>query len=300
MSTQRVVRFGLDNALVGILTEPDAAQRIPGAPVVLLWNVGINHHVGPFRIFVDLARRLAVLGFAALRFDISGLGDSESARGDTRGDRERGIGDVKSAIDMLERTRGVERVVLLGFCSSVDPAHALSLEDPRVVGLAYLEGYYFKTPGYYLRYPLRYLNLNRWERLLRTKVERFFGDGSELAERQAIFVRDYPTAQSFHRDLKTLVTRGVRLLFIYVAGDSKYEYRDQLFDFLGSRELESKVELEFWPSADHTFFLAEDRARAVDRVATFVEQNFGTPQTAAAPQREDGDDHDSSRPEAAQ
>jgi hypothetical protein len=94
-------------------------------------------------------------------------------------------------------------------------------------------------------------------------------------------------------------------LFIYVAGDSKYEYRDQLFDFLGSRELESKVELEFWPSADHTFFLAEDRARAVDRVATFVEQNFGAP--ASAIQREaihreapQGDDRDATRSEAAQ
>ncbi len=275
MSSERIVRFGIDNSLVGIVTEPEPADRVPGAPAILMWNVGINHHVGPFRIFVDLSRKLAKLGYTSVRFDISGLGDSDTARGDVRGDRERGIGDVKAAIDLLSKTRGIDRVVLLGFCSSVDPAHALALEDERVAGVAYLEGYSFPTTGYYLRYPRRFLSASRWERLFRRTAKRVLGGGSELMERQPVFIRDYPTPQSLHRDLKALVARDVRILFIYVAGDSKYNYRDQLFDFLGSRELESKLEVEFWPSADHTFFLAEDRTRAIARVATFVSTNFG-------------------------
>ena len=40
-------------------------------------NSGVIHHAGVWRLHVRLARELAADGFPSLRFDLSGIGDSE-------------------------------------------------------------------------------------------------------------------------------------------------------------------------------------------------------------------------------
>ncbi len=77
---ERPVTFGTSGGLMGVLTEPSPSCERRGAPTLLSWNVGINHRVGPYRILVDLSRDLAARGFASLRFDLSGRGDSEPRR----------------------------------------------------------------------------------------------------------------------------------------------------------------------------------------------------------------------------
>ena len=71
---ERIVRFGPDQSLMGILTTPREARA--DAPHIVFVNAGIVHRVGPNRLYVDMARALAALGFPVLRFDLSGLGDS--------------------------------------------------------------------------------------------------------------------------------------------------------------------------------------------------------------------------------
>ena len=73
---EKVVAFGEGNRLVGVLSEP-MIPSASGSPVgVVFLNSGLLHHVGPFRLYVDIARNLAELGLVSLRFDIGGLGDS--------------------------------------------------------------------------------------------------------------------------------------------------------------------------------------------------------------------------------
>jgi pimeloyl-ACP methyl ester carboxylesterase len=282
MSEERIVRFGPDACLVGIATEPSGPKL--DVPPVLLWNVGINHHIGPYRVFVDLARALAHAGIRSFRFDISGMGDSQPSKGDKRSDKERGLGDIQSAIDVILRQTGQKKVILVGFCSSVDGAHQVAVRDERVAGVVYLEGYYFKTLGYYLRYPRRLFSVDRWARFVRNRAERWQSRGRPLsAPAPRVFVRDYPTPESLDRDLNQLAGRGVKMLFLYVEGDSKYVYREQLFEFLGNRNLLGKIELEFWPEADHTFYLSGDRSRVVERVVRFARNNFlGDPKASQA------------------
>jgi pimeloyl-ACP methyl ester carboxylesterase len=43
---------------------------------VLFFNSGMQHHVGPNRLYVDLSRRLVSDGISSIRLDFSGLGDS--------------------------------------------------------------------------------------------------------------------------------------------------------------------------------------------------------------------------------
>jgi PST family polysaccharide transporter len=70
--TERVVRLG-PLGLVGVMTESD---RPVDAPVVIMLNDSHEHHVGPARLWVELARRWAALGISSVRVDVSGIGDS--------------------------------------------------------------------------------------------------------------------------------------------------------------------------------------------------------------------------------
>jgi alpha-beta hydrolase superfamily lysophospholipase len=105
---ERPLLFGLHGNLFGVLSEPEAAR--PGAPALLFANTGIHHHVGPYRIWVELARALAARGFSALRFDLSGLGDS-GARPGGEGERERAVLDYGEAMDLVAKRCGARSFV---------------------------------------------------------------------------------------------------------------------------------------------------------------------------------------------
>src|SRR5690606_23743533 len=76
---ESAVLFGPTRSLVGVVTEPAAGSARPDAPAVLILNSGLVHRVGPKRLHVRLARRLAGLGFTCMRIDLSGIGDSRTA-----------------------------------------------------------------------------------------------------------------------------------------------------------------------------------------------------------------------------
>lgn len=281
---EKVLSFGPDGVLTGVLAEPAPGRAIPGAPAILMWNVGINHHVGPYRINVELARKVAERGFCALRFDISGMGDSEVRRGALAA-ADRAIDDVREAMNFMERRRGIRTFVPIGFCSSVDAAHALALTEERVVGNVYLEGYAYRTRGFWMRYPLRFLSRARWERYLSERLPRFFSGPSgttavdsreaERGDRGSIYVREIPSPERFASDVRQMVGRGVRLFFVYVGGDTDFNYTGQLREMVGRGQEPPRLEVEFMPEADHTFFRVEDRARVVDVTCRWIENNFG-------------------------
>jgi pimeloyl-ACP methyl ester carboxylesterase len=276
--SERTLQFGEGGHLAGIIAEPADSFGSTDAPAVLMWNVGLNHHVGPYRIYVDLARQAAAAGFRAIRFDLSGLGDSDQAESSSASDAERSVADVRTAMDAIERQLGVHRFVLVGFCSSVDSAHAAGLADERVVGLVNIEGYSFRTLGYRLRYPLRLLDRNRWERWLfnRRVARQSSSVTKEESPEAAVFQRDYPTPARLGREYRSLVARGVRMLFLYVRGDSLYEYKDQLFEFLGDTRLASHMDVEYFPEADHIFSRVTDREAAVHRVVDYLRERFSS------------------------
>ncbi len=282
MARERVIHFGAAGNLVGILSGPEQVRS--EAPVFLMWNVGLNHRVGPFRIFVDLARELASAGFLSLRFDLSGLGDSEVANSDVRLDGERAPGDIRAAMETL-REQGHEQFVLVGFCSSVDAAHQLTLEDNRAVGAVFIEGYAFKNAGYKLRYPLRFLNRHRWERKLRVLRPEAYGLAKGWADavsvQEQVYKRVYPSAEKFGADVRTMARRGAQLLFLYVGGESSYSYRDQIFEDTGRGDFESHIDVEFYPDSDHTFFQPTHRARAIQRVVNWATMHFGASRTGS-------------------
>jgi dienelactone hydrolase len=272
--------------LVGLLAEPTPPiVPHPGTPAVLLWNVGINHHVGPYRFNVDLARRLATSGIISLRFDLSGRGDSEVRR-DALGEMERALDDLREAAALLARRSGQQRLVPVGFCSSVDAAHRFALVDERVVGVCFIEGYAYRTAGFYLRQPLRLLEPARWRRALARRIPDRLR-GAPVIRRlgriplsgpddDVVYVREYPRPEQLRRDLDLMAKRGARMLFVYVGKDSSYNHEGQLFEFAGTPSLADRVDVEYLGNADHAFFLPADRAQVVNRICAWMGKAFGT------------------------
>lgn len=264
--TERAVVFGPNQALVGIVATPDhdAAGR---TRAVVMANIGLHHRVGPYRLYVDLARRLAARGLVALRFDLSGLGDS-APRQDTLSDAERGASDLREAMDWLETRMGVKEFLIVALCSGVDSAHLAAVRDDRVTGAVFIDGYTYSTVRSRLRHhTLRYLQLERWLRYGRRRLARSpAGGNGSVAETPAVFAREYPSRARFREDVARMVGRGARLLFIWTGTYSTYNARTQLFEILGGGVPRQGIEVERMSGADHVFTSRRHRHALLDRI----------------------------------
>jgi pimeloyl-ACP methyl ester carboxylesterase len=288
---ERAVTFGSTGGLVGVLAEPEGATAA-AAPTVLLFNIGLNHRVGPGRLNVDLARALAAAGYRSLRFDLSGLGDSE-ARADGSSDAERAILDLREAMDFLQKRCGSATFVPVGLCSGTDGAHGVALADERVRGAVFIDGYAYPTFGYGLRHALekaRYATSGfRWSRMVKRRLRRVLGlahdEDRETGAPMTIFERTYPPRSDFRAALDALVARGVSLLFVYTADAWFFNHASQFAPMVGWSELPPGVIVERWAEADHSFSTVAPRRRLVARLVAWMEEAFPAPRTDTARER---------------
>ena len=150
----QAVMIGVRKTLVGIMTQP-VDYEPNDRPVFLILNSGIIHRVGHHRMYVTLARALAGVGYPVLRFDLSGIGDSES-REDGLSMLDAALADVREAVDWLFTVRRARKVILVGLCSGADQALVYGISDRRVCGLVLLDPSIPPTRQYRLRFFLRH------------------------------------------------------------------------------------------------------------------------------------------------
>jgi pimeloyl-ACP methyl ester carboxylesterase len=135
---ERALCLCLQPNLFGILSEPVAHQTAAcDLPAIVLLNAGSAYHVGPNRLYVLLARRLATAGFRCLRMDLHGLGDSITRDSERENETypATAFRDIDLAMRFLERELGVGRMVLMGLCSGAYAAFqsAVQLANPALV-----------------------------------------------------------------------------------------------------------------------------------------------------------------------
>jgi alpha-beta hydrolase superfamily lysophospholipase len=120
---ERPVFFGSEASLFGIVTEPCQGEIRRRA--VILLNAGADHHIGPSRIHVSIARRWARSGYFVLRMDLAGLGDSATRAGspDDEVFPPAALEDVRAGIELLKTRYGIGDITLAGLCSGA--YHAL-------------------------------------------------------------------------------------------------------------------------------------------------------------------------------
>jgi alpha-beta hydrolase superfamily lysophospholipase len=236
------VRFGPDNRLFGILSMP--AQDRSRRPAVILFNTGAGHHVGPHRLYVPLAREWAANGHVVLRFDLGGIGDSQSPPGDTAGDAAyptHMLEDAREAIAFVRRHAPVSPVIVAGLCSGA----WLAFEAARR-GLA-VDAVVAVNPPLYLRdggrqwvreqreadrdrQSLR--DPSRWISAARrgtagAAAGRVVANARRAAACRFRMLLSIDPADGLAGDLHAIARRGIATLFVFGDADNGKRYFDQ-------------------------------------------------------------------------
>src|SRR3954462_12878616 len=262
------------------MSEPDATPGVRRQAVILS-NVGMHNRIGPFRLWVDLARRLAAEGFHVLRFDLSGMGDSE-ARSVSLGDQELLELDMTEALSFVTTKYGIDQFILIGLCSGVPGAHALAARDERVLGAAFIDGYTYRTLSYHLnRHILRYFQAQLWVRYFRRRLAQSRRDRSELLNTPVAPPRFYsgpaPPREKFRSEISKMAERKIPLLFIYTGEvQDHFNSRRQFFEMLGPKIPRDRIALHYHASADHLFQSLSERVDLIRRLLRWATSSGGS------------------------
>jgi pimeloyl-ACP methyl ester carboxylesterase len=275
--SEQALLLGPRKSLVGVMSQSATHPPPPDRPVVVILNSGIIHRVGPNRMSVTLARTLAARGFAVLRFDLSGIGDSEP-RADVLPPLEAAFADIREALDSLEASRGPVKVVLAGLCSGADHSALYGGTDPRVVGLVLLDPSVPRTRRYYVNhYAPRMLRASSWSALVqgRHPLWRELKNRISMAPKEGAFdgrLIDTPEVRAIlERGYKGSVVSGIRMLAVCTADrDSRLNYREQLLEAFPTVDFGSSLRLEYFEDADHTFTAHAQRSRLIELIVQWI------------------------------
>jgi pimeloyl-ACP methyl ester carboxylesterase len=286
--TERAVRFGQQGNLVGIVTPP--AGGAPARAGFVFLNAGVVHRVGPNRMYVTAARRLAQRGFLSVRFDLSGLGDSSSRRDATAFEQAAAL-DTSDVLSAVQRDYGVDRFVLAGLCSGAVAAFRGALADERVAGAVLLNPQGFVADADWTTYVAaraharriwkdKLLSARSWGKALTGKSD-YRRLAGLLRDRFAVAGRRDPAVQSIAdglaNDFRRLAARGVHFLLACSEGDFGMDY---LTEILGPRfaRLERLDTLDL-PAGDHSLTLVESQLRFFEGMERWAE-NFRAERSA--------------------
>lgn len=289
--------FGNEQSLFGIVSLPPGREGLPG---VVLMNPGTLHRVGGARLNVRIARSVASRSLPSIRFDLSGLGDSE-ARSDGSSYRDSTIADLSAAMSELERLAGCTTFLLIGHCTGAAMSYQAALVDERIIGLVQLEGFAYRTPLYhYHKWKRILLNPANWAALLRGEkdlrpmlrraIRNSFPARREPTAVQAVEAQSVAEARNQIRGLADLlppraemraglaqlIARRVRMLHIYAGGEHHYySYRQQFQDAFPGLDTACLLEVEHLPDADHYFSAPAHQAWLDSRLLAWAGRQQG-------------------------
>lgn len=278
--------------LRGVLCTPDDWRPTEDL-VVLLANSGSVHHVGPHRLYVELARKLAEVGVASLRLDLRNLGDSVFEAADENHPYPRtAVADIRRGCEWLAEARSARRIVLGGLCSGAHASfHAgAQIDLPQVEGVLLMNPLTFEwrdgmplgTPRYEataqdaVQYAQAVRDPRRWVRLLTGRadlgyVTRFAVNFVRLRVRKAylegLALVRLRERNLLERGLLSLTRHDRSVLFVFSEFDPG---RGLLFGdapFVIRRMLRrGQAEILVVGGADHTFSKRPWRREVIDRL----------------------------------
>ena len=279
---ETAIQFGPGNAMFGILCRPDTPAA--DSPAMLLPTTGIDPCSGLSRMWTDLARQLARRGITSLRFDMTGVGESQ---GELTGDPMTAsyhpdrIADLSHAVDAVA-ARGFAQITVVGYCSGAYAAWHAAIRDKRI--------------GALLAGNLVHFNL---QTMLADDVLRLQPGSSRLGLRPSPVARLLPAPalaalrrlddhcrgavprpirhilrgwekdqQQTRRHVKALTARGCAVRMVMAQDDHGHVRLRRAY---GERpRLPKGVELTVIPDTDHQFSDRRHRARFLELAADFV------------------------------
>jgi pimeloyl-ACP methyl ester carboxylesterase len=273
--------FGPDRSLAGIISEPEGTEAATDREniAVIMITAGLLHHVGPNRMWVELAARVTEMGLSAFRFDLAGLGDSLLYESNLTYE-ERSINDIVLAMNYLETNKRIEKFILIGFCSGAENAHNTALQDRRVVGAVFLDGYIYRTPMYYVRRSIRFLkNPAKWIGfLIRLAVrlqKRLFNQTAVHDSREDIVSSAPPSKEKIKREIEQLISQDFKMIFIFSGAANLYISDGKKFlDLFDLRDYQKKIDILHYRKADHMYTLLEYKQRLISDIIQWISTRF--------------------------
>lgn len=279
---ERAIVFGPAN-LVGVMTQPDPLLAVEGAPAVVILNSGILHRPGASRVYVQIARALAEDGITSLRFDFSGIGDSEVRR-DAIPIEKRFTQETIEAMDYLKTSIGADTFLVGGLCSGADGAFWSALSDDRIVGVWQIDAFCYQTPGYYRRrFGPKILSPGAWAhsikaRLPTSRVEPEPKDEEVFVKPE--YRRVFPPKSEVAAGLGALLDRGVGLYFFFTGGLEEYNYAEQHADAFKEIDLGTRARIRYVADCTHMITDLEHQSLVVsdvrDWAGSFVKTAMAT------------------------
>lgn len=293
---ERVVKCGGDAHIFGIVTEPRDAGAA-SMPVLLLVNSGAVHHIGPNRLYVRIARRLALRGMRVLRLDLPGLGDSPAPAGRTGNESypDHAITAMAQVVDFAREQLSASTVHCAGICSGAYHSLKAAVAGQRLQGVVVINPltFYWK-PGMSLAAPAyqdigRIMRL-RHARLSATRLRHLVASPAMLQDMLRTLARDLlrrarsaarevartlrvPLQDDLAADLRMAAAHGTRMHFVFASTDPGYallceQAGRQLRRLLAS----GAATIDFIEAADHTFTPPGAQAALISLLARLLAQ----------------------------
>jgi pimeloyl-ACP methyl ester carboxylesterase len=268
--SERVVEFGGER-LFGIVCEPVEDLR---GPLVVMFNVAIEEHTGPSRLWVELSRRWAGYGIRSVRFDMRGIGDSPwpPVRDEDNFFNERWFDDIKTVVHDLSPD-DTSNSVFIGMCSGAYWAIEAALE--------------FEARGVCVINPPPYIDylhaVRAWEasrnpvaRQIGVRLKHFAKHPWMSAASWHLVRRFMPS--SIDVDLVEKLAKNNIDLLLFYSIDEVWPYKTKpFFRSMDFRRLSNARgrQVEFIPGLDHGMHVASGRTHAVDLLDRHVLERFG-------------------------
>ncbi|MDB4957471.1 MAG: hypothetical protein JWO36_5040 [Myxococcales bacterium] len=263
----------LDNWMTGIATRGHTRSE----RAVILLNAGATYRIGPNRLHVELARRLAARGDLVLRVDLSGLGDSAARPGAAENVvySDHAIADVGLAVAWA-RQQGAHKVAVVGLCSGAYHALKAAVDGQLIDTVVPINPLtFFWKPGMPLdfaafrvttetaRYQKSLASPSSWLKLLRgdvnvVRVARILGERArDVAEHRARDVARrlrVPLTDDLGGELLALGRRDIAMRFIFAGDDPGHSLLvEQAGSALPRLTRTGKLSMHVVAAADHTF-----------------------------------------------
>lgn len=279
---ETIENFGNQNHLCGTLCTPKENSFKLGTPCIIMLNSGLVYQAGPYRLHVDMARDIAELGFYSFRFDLSGIGDSSRSRENLPYD-EQLLVDIDDALTFVEKKTGISSFVLMGNCTGAHNAHKYTVKNSKVTGAIFLDGYAYKTPGYYIRHYLpRIINpikLISWlskfilAKLSPSKTSSEISQAKDTEEELSLW--NFPPKEKTIKELELLIDRNVFQLYVYTIDWIQYFNHQSQFDSM-YKEINFKglATCVYFSQTDHVYTLIDDRLKLIETVTNWLMSNF--------------------------
>ncbi len=276
-----------DHSLYGILHSPLTDSRVG----ILIVVGGPQYRVGSHRQFLLLARDLADAGYPVLRFDYSGMGDSDGPQKTF----DHVDADIRAAIDQfIEAQQSLEHIVIWGLCDAASAALFYAYQDNRVKSLVLLNPWVYTQEGKAKAY-LKYYYINRvlsrefWSKLMSGKfrfvdsirsllsmVVQTLGSGKQLessvsSEGGSLVSAELPLPERMKQCLARF--NGPVLCILSGHNDmTAQEFKDLLsIDQEWQQIFKSqRILRRDFPESDHTFSRAEWRNQVADWTLSWI------------------------------